>query len=431
MKIVLIGAGSYVFAPAVLHDAIVDHQLSGSELVLVDLDASVADLMRDFGQKMAQDVGVDIHIRSTADRLSALPDADFVISSAAVEGARRWQMDAEILQKHGLQDQLAENGCLTGITYACRTISLALDIASDMEKHCPDAMFLDCANPMPRVVSAINRFSPISAIGFCNAAWGGPNGFAQVANWLGRDLDSIEVVSGGINHFAWLLSVRDSDTGENLYPQLEERIRQGEVGQAGLHDRLLEEYGGIGLAGSHMIEFIPWNPGEPRRHAPPFHGNPEEREAHLQRIRQAANGDIPWIEILEAQRSWERPVDVAVALHTGAEAAFDMVNIPNRRYIPELIDGTTVEVPATTRSGRLTGISVPALPAGVAEICRQVAEVNELVAEAAATGNTALARQAIDVDPAIPQKAKAQDALTEMLAAHADVLPRFVGTLPS
>ena len=42
MKIVLIGAGSYVFAPAVLRDAIIKHQMTG-ELALVDLNLQAAE----------------------------------------------------------------------------------------------------------------------------------------------------------------------------------------------------------------------------------------------------------------------------------------------------------------------------------------------------------------------------------------------------
>lgn len=423
MKIVLIGAGSYVFAPAVLYDAIADHQLAGAELVMVDLDSTAADLMRDVGLKMASDVGIDVSVSSTTDRLSALPGADFVISSAAVQGARRWLMDAEIIERHGMPDQLAENGSLAGMPYTFRSVSLALDIADDMARLCANARFLDCANPMPRVVAAVNRFSTIRAIGFCNAAWGGRCGYEKVASWLERPLDSIEVVSAGLNHFAWLLSVRDRETGEDLYPEVESRVRDGRLGA--LLCRLFDEFGGIGMAGDHMIEFIPWDPGVPKRTRPPFHGDEDERRERFDLLRRAADGKHDWRDIVAEHRSWERPVDVAAALHCGVEAAFDMVNIPNRGYIGELPEGTTVEVPAVVRDGELRGCVAPPLPSGVADICRQVAEVNELVAEAAATGDRALARQAIEIDPAIPEKAKAVRALDEMLEAHSNILHRF------
>ena len=85
MKIVLIGAGSYVFAPTVLRDAIVKHCITG-ELALVDLNLEAAEAMAGVGRRMAQDLGVACTIRATDDRRVVLPGADAVILSAAPEG---------------------------------------------------------------------------------------------------------------------------------------------------------------------------------------------------------------------------------------------------------------------------------------------------------------------------------------------------------
>ena len=51
--------------------------------------------------------------------------------------------------------------------------------------------------------------------------------------------------------------------------------------------------------------------------------------------------------------------------------------------------------------------------------------VNTLVAHAGATGDVALLREAIAIDPAIPNKAGALAALAELLGVHADLLPAF------
>ena len=109
MKIVLIGAGSFVFAPTVLEDAIVKHRMAG-ELVLVDLNIEAAEAMAGVGRRMARDMDVGCAVTATADRRRALPDADFVILSAAPEGARRWWMDYELFQQAGMPDQTRECG---------------------------------------------------------------------------------------------------------------------------------------------------------------------------------------------------------------------------------------------------------------------------------------------------------------------------------
>lgn len=54
MKIVLIGAGSYVFAPTVLRDSTARYQITG-ELALVNLNLEAAEAMAGVGQRMARD----------------------------------------------------------------------------------------------------------------------------------------------------------------------------------------------------------------------------------------------------------------------------------------------------------------------------------------------------------------------------------------
>ena len=105
MKIVIIGGGSYVFAPMAIYDAIAVSRMSGSELALVDIDEDMLRAMKGYAERMAQAEGVDIKISAETDRRKALPGADFVILSAVIQGTRRWLSDLEILKKHGIAHQ--------------------------------------------------------------------------------------------------------------------------------------------------------------------------------------------------------------------------------------------------------------------------------------------------------------------------------------
>ena len=424
MKIVVIGGGSAVFGPAVLHDAIVDHRLAGAELALVDADGDLARLMTDFGRALCRATGVDTRVVSTTERRQALPGADFVIFSAAIQAVRRWETDAAILRRHGLADQVRECGGLGGLAYSLRAITLAIDVARDMERLCPNAMFLDCANPMPRVVTAIHRFSSIAPVGFCNAAWGGPRGYSRIAGWLGRGVESIAATTAGLNHFAWALEVRDRETGADLLPALKEKVRDGGKPEFEILGRWLDQTGAVGASGAHhMAEFLPPEPGMAYRdHA--LHGDEAWRRARRQLLRDVADGNTDWRAVFD-RRSWERPVDVAVALAKGAETSFDMVNFPNDGCIREIPEGRIVEAPAFSRNGRLIGRPTPSLPAGVAQWRRAVSDVHELVAEGAVRGDRALLEQAVEIDPAIPDKDAARPALAELVEAHRDLLPQF------
>ncbi len=189
MKLVHIGAGSFVFAPTVLRDAIARHRLDGWQLVLVDPDAELVGAMAGMGRAMAAEEGVDLDVQWTTGRTDALPGADFVVLSAAIEGARRWQMDYEVLQRAGIPGQARECGGVGGLSYALRSVTLALGICRDMERLCPDALLLSVTNPLPRVLTAVRSHTDVRAVGFCNAAYQGPTGYAWLAGLLGREQD--------------------------------------------------------------------------------------------------------------------------------------------------------------------------------------------------------------------------------------------------
>lgn len=425
MKVVLIGAGSYVFGPTVLLDLLEKHRLPGCELALVDLNVEAAESLAAVGRRMARDLGLDNHITATADRRSALPGADFVILSASPQGAQRWAVDYELLKAAGMADQARECGGLGGLSNALRSISLAMDVCQDVEALCPQAMLLDVTNPMPRVVTAVNRYTAVRAYGFCNVAWGGPAGYDWLADQVERPVDEIEVRTAGLNHFSWLVSICDRSTGEDLYGSVEAAVRSGEGAEYTLLRRWLDRYGAVAAVGpGHAAEYLPFDPDARYATRPPYHGDAEQRRRRWETLRAAAAGRLSWRETLTGG-SWEHPVDVAVALHTAAPLQVDMINLSNQGYLSDLPDGRIVEVPARVEGGQVRGVEVGALPGQAGELCALVSDVHERVAEGAVKGDRALLREAIEIDPAVTDKDAALRVLDEMLAAHADLLPRF------
>jgi alpha-galactosidase/6-phospho-beta-glucosidase family protein len=424
MKIVAIGAGSFVFGPTLLLDAIHKHRVARSELVLVDLDAQMAEIMAGIGRRMARELDVDCRITATTDRHVALKGADFCTLSASPQGAQRWRVDYEILKRAGMPDQARECGGLGGLSNALRSISLALDVCRDMEDLCPQAILLDVTNPMPRVVTAVNRFTGIRVYGFCNAAWRGATGYEWLARLTGRPQDGIRVVTAGLNHFAWLISIHDRATGQDLYPLVEQAVCQGEGSEFKLFRKWLDRYGAISAVGGHASEYLPFDPDAHYATRPPYHGSAEKRQQHRRKLQAIAQGRGKWQDAF-TQLSWEHPIDVAVALGNKAPLDVDMINLPNDGYLSELPPARIVEVPARIQDGKLTGVSVGPLPGRTGELCKTLSDVHELVAQGAAQGKRDLLIRAIEIDLAIADKATAIQVLDEMLDAHSDMLPQF------
>ncbi len=432
MKLVLIGGGSFVFAPTVLEDAIVKHRLTGT-LVLVDPNLEAAEAMAAAARRIAKEFEVRLNIEAVADRREALPGADFVIVSASPQGAKRWRMDYDRLTGLGLYDQARECGGLGGLLNSFRSISLVLDICADMEALCPEAMLLDVTNPMPRVVTAVERYTRIRCIGFCNIAQRGPNGYVLLANLLGRDPKRLDVVTGGLNHFAWVLSVRDRDSRADLVPELIRLIESGDWHrydestrrELGIMRKWLREYGGI-VAGAvdHHAEYLPKQSDIHYASTPPYHGTEAERLKRLQEIREIATGTRDWQELFN-HPSWEHPVDLAVLIRDRSSVKLDILNVRNGDAIPQLPADRIVEVPVELENGMMTPVKLPPFPPRLASWIQAISDVHELAAEAAATGSLDKAREAIIRDPAITEKNVSLRALDDMLADHADLLPRF------
>ncbi|MCL2434483.1 MAG: hypothetical protein FWD16_08225, partial [Clostridia bacterium] len=423
---------SYVFAPMAIYDAIVSAQTMDIELALVDKDAEMLEAMSGYAQKAAEAEGVCMKISAETDRCRALPGADFIILCAAVQGQKRWETDRDILVKHGLSHQARECGGVAGLSSTLRQIKLAMDVASDMKQLCPQAILLDVANPMPRVLAAVNNFTRITAYGFCQAATGGPIGYPWFARLLGREIDEIDVVTAGLNHFAWLLSIREKSSGRDLYADVLAALKTHE--QDNWEWRLMlkwyREYGLLPAgAVSHHAEHLPPDPDVLHDYAnhSPFHGGQNEREARLAVLREIAEGKKDYHDALQ-NGSWEHPVWFADALYNKKTVYSPAINIRNEGYIQGIPAGVTVEAPILIENGKVVPRQIDGLPPALLQLLNNVAEAQTAAVRAGVDHYkkepSGWAEKAIDADFAIPpeEKERAKAALREMMQAHYDII---------
>ena len=424
MKIAVIGAGSFVFSTGLLYDLIAEYRMSGQQIVLMDLDREMAETMAGIARRLASEHDVEIAVAATGDRAEALAGADFVVTSVAAQMVARWHRDKEILHRHGIPEITSECGGVGGLSYTLRQAALLLDIAREMETRCPRAWLLNVSNPLPRVVTAVTHFTGIRALGFCNVATGGVGGYQNVAGLLRRDVRDLNVTSGGLNHFAWLLGVQDRWTGEDLLPAVQAALEQSDWSPSPLTYKWWKQYGYYPLAGdSHTGEYLPIDPADITEHTA-YHGDAEERAARRRALQAMAAGGGAWHTLLHG-RAWERPAEVIHALITGTRRRLDVVNLPNRGAIDGLPDDAVVEVPAIVADGTVTGVRLGAMPDALAGIIARVSQVHTLAATAAYTGKWADVEAVIECDPAITEKIAARAAVKEMIAVNADVLPAF------
>ncbi len=228
MKIVFLGAGSTVFAKKVLLDCMSALSTFEVEIVLYDINSERLDItgriLQKANERLFQSRYKIEFVCKPVMLKDALKSADFVINAMQIGNYEPCTVnDFEIPKKYGLRQTIGDTVGIGGIMRGLRTIPVVMEIIKQMEEVCPDALFINYANPMAIVTGYILRYSKIKCIGLCHSVQVCTE---RLLKDLGMEdkLDGRQEVIAGINHMAWLLELRDSQ-GNDMYPEIKRKAR--------------------------------------------------------------------------------------------------------------------------------------------------------------------------------------------------------------
>jgi alpha-galactosidase len=437
-KLVIIGAGSVSFGPSILGDLFsYAEKLRGAEVWLVDTNAESLQVMTAYAKRLNEATNHPYHLNKTTDRTEALPGANFVIVSVAVDRLETWKLDWQIPLKHGVRHVLGENGGPGGLSHALRNIPTLLAIAKDIEQLAPNAMLLNFTNPMTRLCMAVARETNVKFVGLChqigegyklvNEALGLVKADAVHASQAWYSLvraveERIHITAAGLNHFTFILDVRDKQTGEDLYPLLRERLAQMPASFELMARRLMDTFGLFCATGDgHAGEYIGFAADTIPLTGYDFGAYAKRGQEQWQRLRAQADGSVP----VQIQQTGERAIPIMDAMLHDLNQHELSANIINDGCIRNLPDEAVVEVPAVVNARGVHGVHVGALPRGLAALMRNQIELMELVVEAGVKGDRKAALQALLLDPVVHSYAQAEHMLDELLAVHKKYLPQF------
>ncbi|MDI7275767.1 MAG: alpha-glucosidase/alpha-galactosidase [Anaerolineae bacterium] len=437
-KIVLIGAASASFGPAMIADAALSPELSGSTLCLVDIDGERLEVMAGFARRVNEATGAGLRIEHTTDRARALPGAEFVITSIAVRRDELWKLDFQIPLKHGIKQVLGENGGPGGLSHSLRNIPIVLDIARDVERLAPRALVMNFTNPESRICLALSRYTGVRFVGLCH---GIGMGYDSIGVITGIPADDLVGIAAGLNHFAWFLDIRRRSTHEDVYPLLRAADATHDPGYYPLTRRMFRLYGLYPHpSDDHIGEYLSFAWETCGLHGYDFSRADEWRERSWARIARIARGEekVPLPEgaggsgeerlqedRLRLRRSGEFAFPIILATLGNRQELIEAVNIRNEGLIDNVPAWAVVEVPAVVGADGVKGVHVGALPAGVAALVNTQAHVQDLVVEAAVQGSRELALQALLADPVVESAEAAERTLDELLHVHLPYLPQF------
>ena len=211
LKIAYVGGGSTRAAGTMASFIEQGENFSGSEIVLIDLDAERLALIRDLAQRMAADKGVDLTVAATTDRRAGLDGVDAVLTSYRPGGFEARVLDERIPLSHGVIGQETQGP--GGFFMALRSIHVMQGILADIEAVAPGARIFNYTNPVNLVAQAVCDHSDVPFVSLCE----GPIVFPEeIAEAAGLDPARLDVASVGLNHGSW--SVRAQYDGADLLP---------------------------------------------------------------------------------------------------------------------------------------------------------------------------------------------------------------------
>jgi len=457
-KIVVIGAGSAIFGLNTLAALMCSERLHGSHLALVDINAEALDNMSRLAQRFNREWNAQMTLTTHTQHVEALDEAEYVVLS--IEAPPReplWRSDYEIPLKHGVRQPYAENGGPGGFAHAARNIGPVMHILRDMEDICPDAWLINFTNPMARICDAVARYSDIRVVGLChqiNVGYamvgltladelgiGVPAGFTDTHASLRtiaprhvvaqQAMQRLNIQAAGLNHFTWMLDVRDKRTGADLYPLFAERWAAFDPAFEPLTRRTYQVFECFPIPGDeHLCEYLPWVSDPLTRPWEKFDLSLYEwdvwesyRDAGRLNVARMADGQasIDHLRDADSEGALEMIENMA-----GATPHYHLaVNLPNEGQIANLPYGAIVETPGLVSGVGVQGVNVGPLPEPIAELCRREIAVTQLCVDAAVNGDRQAALQCLLLDPIITDMDTAQQILEDYLTTYRDNLPQF------
>ncbi len=424
-KIVLIGAGSVVFAKTLIGDILSFPALQNGTLSLVDLNVERLELMAAYTRRLIGEQRLPTQLEVTADRRQALAGADYVITVIQVGGSRAYELDMQIPRRHGVDQAVGDTIGPGGVFRGLRSIPALLDICHDIEALCPHAWLLNYTNPMAINVWALYRGSRVKVVGLCHSVMATA---AYLARVMGVRYDRLRYWAAGINHLAWFLKLECG--GHDLYPLLRRKVRNPEVEEAErVRVAILRLFGFfVSESSYHMSEYVPYyrrTPESIARYLPQPRDYLGAYQGGLDEQRRTIEALLASCQPLQVRRSHEYASYIIDSLETGAVRRFNL-NVRNDDLIGNLPQGCCVEVPCLVDGAGVQPCHVGDLPPQLAALDRSNINVQALAVEAALARSRKAVRRALAVDPltsAILTPQQAGEMADEMLEAEREWLP--------
>ncbi|MEZ7898825.1 MAG: 6-phospho-beta-glucosidase [Flaviflexus sp.] len=443
MKLLLVGGGGFR-VPQIL-SVLADPNLpiNLTEVCLYDVSPDRLGVMRDVVTQLGYKNLPTITV--TTDMTDAVKGADFIFSAMRIGGTCGRVIDEREALSRGILGQ--ETVGVGGYAYAFRTIPEAMRLAETVRQHAPEAWVINFTNPAGIITQAMRTVHP-KVVGICDTPIGLVRRAALVAGHKEKDITYDYV---GLNHLGWLRSL--SLDGEDLLPSIIaddaklERLEEartvgfdwvrtlGAIPNEYLYYYYFNRESVASIShGQTRGEFLHDQQGsfyeqaqkDPARAGELWTATHNEREAtYMAESREEG----------EARREEDMgggyehvALELMTALATGTPARM-ILGVANddadRLIIPQLREDAVVEVPCNVDGSGIHPIMHEPLTGPELGLVISVKACEELVIDAALSGDKSIAWKALAAHPLVDSIAVAKSVLDAYIDKNPDVAKTF------
>ncbi len=448
MKFVIIGSGSQ-FTEFFLQEFFKIEKFKGSSLALVDRRPKRLKHEIKIAKLLNETVGWDVIIQGHTDREEALEGATFVYAFFAVNQKEAWKKEFEISNKYDIHPLEAVTSGPPSVGMSIRHVPVMLDLCADIERICPDAWLIMENNPLSKLVAAVQRHTNVKHVGYCSGHELVQMALEQLLDMTDRDpslrqadpverefmvpAGNIEITLAGINHCQWALEIRSASTGEDLYPRLRECMEKPElIPQGYKYSALICKKLGLfpSPADNHLADYL-WFTNKTVHKAMGMGPYPVDkwfgnRDANAwEKIAAEINDAESAREFIARRRTGYLSLEIPRIMISARPSYFPAMNLVNNGAISNLPPEVIVEVPGIIGSDSVNLMNVGPLPDQIAPYCALLGSINNLIADAAATGSKEKAMQALLLDPYVHSMTIAEKLLDDILNYNSKYDTRF------
>lgn len=443
MKLLIVGGGGFRVPQILSVLADPDLPLRLTEICLYDVSAERLAVMKDvvvqLGYKNLPTIS------TTTDMVGAVRGSDFIFSAMRIGGTCGRVIDEREALSRGILGQ--ETVGPGGYAYAFRTLPEAMRLAETVKQHAPDAWVINFTNPAGIITQAMKTVHP-RVVGICDTPIGLVRRAALVAGHDEKDIDYDYI---GLNHLGWLRSITMG--GEELLPGIiadDDRLERLEEARTVGFDWVRA----LGMIPNEYLYYYYFN-----REAVEKISHSQTRGEFLQQ-QQGAFYDAAAANPHLAGELWNRThnereetymaesrdegesrreedmgggyervaLELMSALATGAKARM-ILGVSNSDagplIIPQLREDAVIEVPCSVDSSGIHPLSQAPLTGTELGLVTQVKACEELVIDAALSGDKTLAWRALASHPLVDSIAVAKDVLDAYIDKNPDIAKTF------